>query len=380
MKLRLTCSALALTGVLAGFSTPSLADTKPAAPAARPVLGFGSLRAPAREVVQDQARAWLKSVNKFDETSFNKIWADGERPTLDLVAETFALGNPAVNQLLTDAANPDLPAPVQVPDLIKDTKLPVFFRANLAVAYAKALTSRKVYEESLEALKTVKAEQVVDPAAYYFHKAVCEHGMLIKGEAGKTITHLMDDVPDAPERYKMVAALMYLDMQQWKDKDLGDIGRKMNNIERRLELARGGPQTQKMQKEVVMRLDELIKKLENQQKQQQQQQQEGKDGKDGKGEPGCPPGGQPGSQPGDGPPGNTNQPSSPMNDSNIATNGGPGNVDPRKLKEMVEAWGKLPEKERAKAMTGMIQSMPPAYRQMIEDYYRKVATAGSQLP
>jgi hypothetical protein len=55
-------------------------------------------------------------------------------------------------------------------------------------------------------------------------------------------------------------------MQTWKDKDLGWIARKMDNIERRLELARGGPQTQKMQTEVVRRLDEIIKELENQKK------------------------------------------------------------------------------------------------------------------
>jgi hypothetical protein len=66
----------------------------------------------------------------------------------------------------------------------------------------------------------------------------------------------------------MVSVLMALDMQLWRDKDLGEIARKMDNIERRLELARGGPQTQKIQKEVVARLDELIKQLENQRKQQ----------------------------------------------------------------------------------------------------------------
>ena len=59
---------------------------------------------------------------------------------------------------------------------------------------------------------------------------------------------------------------MLLDMQTWKDKDLSAIARKMENIERRLDLARGGPQTQKLQKEVVMRLDEIIKELENKQK------------------------------------------------------------------------------------------------------------------
>jgi hypothetical protein len=40
----------------------------------------------------------------------------------------------------------------------------------------------------------------------------------------------------------------------------------MDNIERRLELARGGPETQRQQKEVVLRLDELIKELENRNK------------------------------------------------------------------------------------------------------------------
>src|SRR5262245_8991594 len=64
----------------------------------------------------------------------------------------------------------------------------------------------------------------------------------------------------------MVGTLMQLDMLSWREKDLGEIARQMDNIERRLQLARGGPQTQKIQKEVVARLDELIKQLENQQK------------------------------------------------------------------------------------------------------------------
>ena len=68
-----------------------------------------------------------------------------------------------------------------------------------------------------------------------------------------------------------------------------------------------------------------------------------------------------------------------MQDSNIGTNSGPGNVDQKKIRDTIEAWGKLPEKERAKAMTEMIRTMPPAYRQMIEDYYRKGA-GGSALP
>ena len=114
----------------------------------------------------------------------------------------------------------------------------------------------------------MKPEQVVDPATYLFHRAVAEHGLLLKDDANRSILRMLDDAQDVPDRYKMVSILMAFDMQSWKEGDipakLGGIARKMDNIERRLELARGGPKTQKIQKEVVARLDELIKELENQ--------------------------------------------------------------------------------------------------------------------
>jgi len=330
----------------------------------RPITPFGVLRAPSLEIARGQAQEWLKSIDKYNDQAFQSIWSQTDRPLLDLVADTIALGSPEAKKILTEAREID--APKEVPDLIKDKKLNSFFRSNLALAYAKVLTDRRAYEEALEALKTVRPELVVDPAAFFFHKAVAEHGQLLKPDAQRTIARLLDDVPDSPERYRMVAALMALDMQDWKDKDLGDISRKMNNVERRLDLARGGPQTQKMQKEIVARLDELIKKLENQQKQGQGQGQ-------GQGNGGQCPAGGPGSP-------SAGAPTTPQTDSFGGQNTGPGNIDPRKLKEIVEGWGKLPEKDRAKAMTEMIRNMPPAYRQMIEDFYKKSAGGASNLP
>jgi polyhydroxyalkanoate synthesis regulator phasin len=55
-------------------------------------------------------------------------------------------------------------------------------------------------------------------------------------------------------------------MHTWSEKDLDSIARKMKNVERRLDLSRGGPKTQKIQKEIVARLDEMIKDLENKNK------------------------------------------------------------------------------------------------------------------
>jgi hypothetical protein len=228
---------------------------------------FGVLTPPSETAVKVQAAGWLREAGQYDTArkQFDAIWAERDTPILDKLAATFALGSPDAAALLKDARNHDGPAPTHLPALLKDGKQPLFFRANLALAYARALSGRKVHEEALETFKLFKADQVVDPASYLFHRAVAEHALMLKKEADDTIARLLDDVPSAPERYRMVAALMHFDMVAWQDKDLAAIGRKMDNIQRRLDLTRGGKKTQKLQKEVVARLDEIIKELENQQ-------------------------------------------------------------------------------------------------------------------
>jgi hypothetical protein len=232
------------------------------------LASFGTLRAPAPDSARNQALTWLRGVGKADETSlksFHAIW-DSDRALIDKVADTLVLGDVDAKKLLEEARDLAAPAPTAVPAVLKDAKRPAYYRANLALAYARALSGRRIFEEGLDALKTVKPEQVVDPSAYLFHKAVAEHRLLKAQDANLTIVRLLDDVIDAPERYKMVAALMVFDILTWKDKDLGEIARKMDNIERRLDLTRGGPITRKLQKEVIVRLDELIKEKENQAK------------------------------------------------------------------------------------------------------------------
>ncbi len=261
MSIRRWLSALAVAGLLVtAGSAFAQAEKKPP----KDPNSFGTLRAPTAEQARAQSAAWLKGIGKMDDAAFNTVWSQDQKSVLDKVADTFALGDDAAKKLLAEARDPNAPAPTAVPAPIKAAKDP-FFKNNLALAYARALSNRRVHEEALDILKTAKPEMVVDPSAYLFHKAVAEHALLMKNEASDTIVRLLDDVLDLPERYKMVSGLMLFDMANWRDKDLGWIARKMDNIERRLELARGGPQTQKIQKEVVARLDEIIKELENRQ-------------------------------------------------------------------------------------------------------------------
>jgi hypothetical protein len=228
------------------------------------LASFGALESPSLEAVRADAEAWAKKagLSAAKKQKFEAIWKAPDRVLVDRVNDTLLLDDNAA-KLLKDARNPQSEAPTSVPALIKDSKRPAFFRANLAVAYARALSTRRVYEEALDTLKAVKAEEVADPAGYLFHRAVAEHAMLFKDQARHSISRLLDEVVDSPERYKTVGALMLLDMLTWKEKDLNWIARKMDNSGRRLELARGGPVTQKIQKDIVNRLDELIKELEN---------------------------------------------------------------------------------------------------------------------
>lgn len=318
------------------------------------LTSFGVLDPTSANTAAAQAAAWLKEVGQADakKKELDAIWAS-DHTVLDKVAETLALGDDNARKLLQDANDPANPAPTQVPALLKDAKKPAYYRANLALAYGKALVGRRVYEEGLEALKAARVEQVVDPGTYLFNRAVAEHALLLKDDANRSILRLLDDVSEAPERYKMVAALMHFDMQSWQDKDLGHVARLMDNIERRLDLYRGGPKTQEIQKKVVLRLDEMIKELEDQ------------------AQANC---NKPGSKSGR-PRGNTVRPNSPAPEDYIGGVGGPGHVDQKRFRELAENWGKMPDKERAQAMLELTRNMPARHRELIENYFKNLARA-----
>jgi len=347
-------TALSLTALIV-WGSALQAETK------REIV-FGSLEAVSAETARADAAAWVKIAIKDEakQKQFTAIWAAKDRVLADKVVDTLRLDSAAA-KLLDAASDPLAPAPTKLPALIEDSKQPTFFRANLALAYAKALSNRRVYEEALEALAKFKPEEVVDPAAYLFHRAVAEHAMLYKEAAHRSLARLLEDVAEVPDRYKAVGSLMMLDMLTWREKDLDWIARKMDNSGRRLELARGGPITQKIQKDIVNRLDELIKELENKQKKGGQSSNGG----------GCPDGsgGSSGSN------GGGANPSSPMQDSNIATNGGPGSVDAKKYKALVKRWGSMPEKERRAELQRLTRGMSEKHRQAIENYFKRIKLA-----
>jgi len=342
-------------GVFLGAGSASAADGPKTDTASKPVFAFGSLKGATADAAKAKAGASLKAAGKFDQEKFTAVWANEGRSVQDRTVESLLAVSDEFKAVLAEARKPETPAPTAVPALLKDAKLDAFTKANLAAAYSKALATKRVYEESLEATKGVQPEQLVDPAAFYFYKAVAEHSLIQREAAVTSLARLLDDVTDTPDRYRVTATLMFFDIQNWAkdEKDLSQIAKLMDNSGRRLDLSRGGPKTQDIQKKIVFRLDEKIKELEAQQKK-------------GGGQCNCPDGG--GSQPGNG----GGQPNGPMQDSNIATNGGPGQIDIKKLRAYEEKWGTLPDAERKKIVQEITRDLPAKYKPMIEDYFKSL--------
>jgi hypothetical protein len=359
VAIRKIFAAAVLSTGLAAFDAPAVSAADKT-----PTFGFSTLRTATPEAAKAKAEAWLKSVGKFDQAAFNKIWSDEGRTILDRTADSLALGNTEAALILANVRKHDVPAPAETPALLKDDKLDSFFRTNVVLAFAKAAASKKVYEEALDALNSVTTpEAAVDPAAFYFFKAVSEHATMRKEPATGSIVKLLDDVADAPDRYKMVATLMFFEMQSWSNdpKALSNIERLMDNSGRRLELARAGEKTQDIQKKIVFRLEELIKEQENK-----------KPGPPGDG----PPNG--GNCPGGGPPGSGNQPGNQINptqnaaDSVIMGGSGQGKVDEKQLRQIAEQWGNLPPEKRAKIVDDITRDQPQKYKAMIDEYFRSL--------
>src|SRR5262249_30568286 len=152
-----------------------------------------------------------------------------DRSLVDKLAHTLALGDPEAARLLGEAAAAADRPPAGGAPFLKDRSRPPFVRANLALAYAKALAEARVYEEALEAFLAISPEGVADPAAYFFFRAVCEYSLMLQPEAERSLARLLGDVPGAADRYLTVAALMHHEMQTWRDKDLDWVARKMDN-------------------------------------------------------------------------------------------------------------------------------------------------------
>ncbi len=214
--------------------------------------------------------------------------------------------------------------------------------ADSRLLNARQLVRQSMYDEAAEQLHGLQPQDVADPHALLFFQAVVQHRLLKKDEALATIERLLQRADDCPRRYRSLARLMQADLKGLADETLDHIARRMDDVRRRLDLGRAGDKIRKIEDGIIESLDKLIKKLE-----EQQQQSSGS---------------------GDG----NNRPSSPAGDSRPMGGRGPGRVVKRGVGAK-SGWGNLPAKQREEALQQVNREFPAHYREVIEQYFRKLA-------
>ncbi len=311
---------------------------------------------PKAEEVRAKVFQWLddKKAEQKTRTEAEGLWKQSAEQLsgvelLDRTLHTIALADERARQLLELCSKPRAAWVLPGQPWLTDSETPLLVSGNFRLYYGRWLAQQRMFDEALEQLHGLEPKDVVDPASLLFYQGVVYHRLLDKENGMKAIDRLLDGASQSPKRYAAVARLMKEDLKDLEEDTLDHIARRMEDIERRLELGRAGPKVRKVEDGVIESLDKLIKKLEEQQQQQQQASSSG----------------------------GSMQPSNPASDSRIMGGKGKGDVTKRDIGDE-GGWGDLPPKQREEAMQQIGRDFPAHYRDAIEQYFRRLAGEGGQ--
>lgn len=259
-----------------------------------------------------------------------------------------------------------------------------FYFLSLGVSLSQAkdfVESEKALDIHWQLLRNChsQGQTAEDRNKYYFYKMVNAFELNDKGGVVRFADHLLAGEyfsnSETPLRYLDMARIMKAEAETWVDKeqiakgdlpgdfpgdDLGDISREMKKARDRLERGYAGSVTQGIQRDIEARLKKMIDK-EEAARSAAEQEAAAKAAAEEKEEAARR------AARADG-----NFPQMPAEDSGRAGAAGTGLVDRRKVKEIADVWGKLPEKDRARALLELTRNMPAKDKQVVEKYFREL--------
>ena len=291
-----------------------------------------------------------KEPDEMTRARIEALWPSGEGAPeivdlLDNVTTTLALVDPQAKQVVEFCRQATYREKLPAFEFLEGESLDPFVRHNLRLLYGRWLAQHQYYDESLAQLEGLNPQDVVDPAALLFYQAAGYHRMLNKEASLAAVGKLLENASDIPTRYATVVRLIKADLEPLKVDSLDEISRLMDEVRRRLDLHRAGKRVRDQEDEIIAKLDKLIKQLEEQQ------------------------------QSASASAASNLQPSSPAQESLPMGGKGPGNVDPKDVGSR-SGWGNLPPKERQEALQQIGKDLPAHYREVIEEYFRKLAREG----
>jgi len=355
-KPRFSAGFLSLAVVFVGMTGTSAIP----APAPHVISTADVFAPPSPADLKTAVYSWIEQRNLLNSPLLDAIgpsWEFEEKPgpeaLFDTLMRTFYFADEETRTLVDHCRDwtysPAL-LQVELPSTDRDREEPLLTH-NVRYFLARHLTLLNAYGEALDIFESINPKYVVDPAGCLFHRAVCEHHLLMKEQGLKTLAALQNQTQDVPTRYRKLAELMETDLEGVKEKTLGEVARQMKDVQRRLGLQQADQGTQEVEARIVATLDELIKKMEDQQNQSS--------------------GGGGGASGG--------APSNPANESYLGGMKGPGLTDKKDIGHK-DHWGDLPPKAREDAKNMLDQQFPAHYRQAVEQYLKKLAERPAPAP
>lgn len=313
---------------------------------------------PSHEEVLTSIETWLEESDIPEETAtkIREMWTEPVDQTmrLSLLGESFAMALENTRDIVT-LSHTRKSSPALPPfEFLDSSETKPFVRANLRLLYARWLAQNELYNETLDRIADIEPDAVVDPAALLFYQSIAHHRLLKKDECLPILERLLEQEKNLPKRFSTLAKLIQADLEPLETDSLDEVSRLMDNIKVRLGHGRAGKRVRKEEDDVISKLDKMIEELEK----QQQQAQAAAASASGKA-------------------GDSSNPSKPMQDSMPGGATGPGNVDAKELSKKGD-WGNLPPKERQQALQQLGEDFPSHYRDVIVEYFRKIAREQSK--
>lgn len=175
---------------------------------------------------------------------------------------------------------------------------------------------------------------------FFFYKAISQFKTKDYKGAIRSIDQLL--MMNAPERYFEVAVRLKDEIEREKNK-MDDIASDMTLSQERIESGQIDKKAIAIQKEIIRKLDEEIKSLEDSLAKESKQQA-----------------------------GNSGQNMEPTKESKIIETAGDGKVSNKKLVLDSSPWGKLPEKDKVKAIESLGRQLPPHIKEAAEGFSKKL--------
>jgi hypothetical protein len=310
---------------------------------------------PSHAAIRAQVENWLEDAVVDDDIAA-QIRGQWQEPVavserLSLLADAFALADEDARPLVDLCSAAKLSHVWSTFQVLSDAQKSPFEQNNLRLLYARWLAQYQLYNESLEQIGSLQPADVIAPSALLFYQSVAYHRLLQKDECLPVVERLLERESSLPRRFATLAKLIQVDIEPLEADSLDEVSRLMDNIHVRLGHGRAGQRVRSEEEDVITKLDKMIKKMEDQ--------------------------AQSAAAAAMGQAGDGSRSSNPMPDSMPGGTKGPGNIDAKDIGNRA-GWGDLPPQERQQALQQLGREFPSHYRDVIEEYFRKLAREGAE--